>query len=275
MTQAARFDFDSMAAVYDSQRAHPADISLQIGAAIVEVIGAHASNPRVLELGSGTGRIALPTTMAGANLTGIDTSREMLDVAAQRAVADGLTLDLVAADAQHIPVANATFDAVLAVHVLHLLDDWRAALDEIVRVLQPAGRFIQGSDWRDPESCVGLMRSQLRMAALELLPGVRPPSAGAAIEQYLQRKGGVTQEPIVAASWTSSISPADVLRGMLARNDSETWVLPDETLAAAVVRVQAWAEQQWSDLEQSQTVEQRFVLNVTRFGITPADDTEK
>jgi ubiquinone/menaquinone biosynthesis C-methylase UbiE len=274
-TPESRYDFDRMASVYDAQRAHPSDVSLQIGAAIVEVISAHASNPRLLELGVGTGRIALPTVMAGANLVGLDHSREMLAVAAEHAVDEGLTIDLLHADARQLPCADNAFDAVLAVHVLHLIDDWRATLDEVVRVLQPAGRFIQGSDWRDPESCVGLMRAQLRAAAIDLMPDIRPPGADATIEQYLQDYGGVAQEPIVAASWKSMISPADVLRGMLARNDSETWILPGETLAAAVVRVQDWAEQQWADLEQPQSVEQRFVLNVTRFGVTPASETEE
>lgn len=254
--------FDKIAAVYDAQRAHPPAVAAQIGHALVALTGRGAP---ILELGVGTGRIAIPAAAAGAFVVGLDVSHEMLAVAATRAVAAGVSLDLLRGDAQALPFADGIFRAALAVHVLHLLPDWRAALAEVVRVVGPGGMLIQGSDWRDPDSCVGLLRGRLRIAAVELMPGSRPPGAGAAVAQALARHGGVTGEPLVAARWTRMVSPAEIIAGMAARIDSETWVMPADLLAEAMLKVQAWAEQQWGDLAQPQEVEHRFMLTTTRF----------
>lgn len=254
--------FDKIAAVYDAQRAHPPEVAAQIGRAMVALTGRGAP---LLELGVGTGRIAIPTAAAGGMVVGLDVSPEMLAVAAERAEAAGVSLDLLRGDAQALPFADAVFRAALAVHVLHLLPDWRAALAELVRVVGPGGLLIQGSDWRDPDSCVGLLRGRLRMAVVELMPGSRPPGAGAAVAQALARHGGTTAEPIVAARWTRQVSPAEVIAGMAARVDSETWVMPEDTLAATMERVTAWAEATWGDLGRPQEVEHRFLLTATRF----------
>lgn len=255
--------FDKIADVYDAQRAHPPEAAIAIGRAIAAQAG---NNAHVLEIGIGSGRIALPVAAAGAEVTGIDISSGMLATARERAKEAGLPLWLIRADAQALPFTHGVFDAVLAVHVLHLLPDWRAALAEMVRVVKPGGAIIQGVDWRDPASCVGLLRGQLRQAVMDLAPGSRPPGAGAAITQYLTKLGAPAGEPIEAARWQRTISPAEVIAGMAARTDAETWALDDELLAAAIERVQAWAKQQWPDLNEPQVVEHRFLLTVSRIG---------
>lgn len=254
--------FDKIADVYDAQRAHPPEVAAQIGQAFVAELGVGA---HVLELGVGTGRIALPAAAAGLHVTGIDISSGMLVVAAEHAYAAGVTLDLHQGDAHDLPFPTDHFDAALAVHVLHLLADWRKALSEIARVVRAGGALIQGSDWRDPDSCVGRLRSQLRLTLIELMPGIRPPGAGAALAQALARYGGRTAEPQVAARWVMPISPAQVIAGMAARIDTETWVLPDEVLGSAMERIETWAAAQWPDLSAPQLVEHRFVLTTTRF----------
>ena len=262
--------FDQIADVYDAQRAHPAEVSTAIGQAIVDQAG---SGARVLEIGIGSGRIALPVAAAGATVIGIDISAGMLHVAHRRAEETGTSLHLVQANAQHLPFATATFDAVLAVHVLHLLPNWRTGLAEMVRVTRPGGVIIQGVDWRDPASCVGLLRGQLRQAVMDLLPGARPPGAGAAVSQHLAKLGApVVEEGIVAARWHRTLSPAEVIAGMAARSDVETWALSDEVLQTAIERVQGWAAQQWPDLNERQEVEHRFLLTVSRVSTAPAND---
>jgi SAM-dependent methyltransferase len=255
--------FDKIASSYDAQRAHPPEISVQVGATLAEIAG---SGP-VLELGAGTGRIALPLAASEIDAVGIDISHEMLAIARTRALERGLAerLALLQGDIARLPFADASFSAALAVHVLHLLPDWRAGLAEIVRVLRPGGAFIQGQDWRDPESCVGLLRGQLRHTLIELQPGIRPPGAGAAIGQALARYGGVSAKSQVVASWQRALSPAQVLAGMAARVDSETWALPDDLLAIAVEQLTTWAQQRWPNLEAAENVEHRFIVTVTRF----------
>lgn len=256
--------FDKIANVYDAHRAHPPEAAIAIGRAIVAQTG---SGAQILEIGIGSGRIALPVAAAGARVTGIDVSSGMLATARERAAQAGLPLWLIKADAQALPFANATFDAVLAVHVLHLIPDWRAALAEMVRVVKPGGAIIQGIDWRDPESCVGRLRGQLRQAVMDLVSGARPPGAGAAVTQHLAKLGAPAGEPIEAARWERTISPAEVIAGMAARIDAETWALSDEVLVAAIDRVQTWANHQWPDLNEPQVVQHRFLLTVSRTGM--------
>jgi ubiquinone/menaquinone biosynthesis C-methylase UbiE len=248
--------FNQIAAEYDRQRAHPPEVSAAIGTAIAEVAGAKA---RVLELGVGTGRIAFPVAAAGPRVVGIDLAIEML----RRAQAGGLDR-LVRGDITSLPFRSTTFDAVLAVHVLHLVADWRGVLAEAIRVLRSTGMIIQGRDWRDPQSCAALLRSKLREAVIAHAPGTKPPAAGAATSQALARLGATTTDEIVAASWTTQITPAAILDSMARRDDAETWALPDDVLESALADVRAWAATTWDDLDARQPVEQRFVLSVTR-----------
>jgi SAM-dependent methyltransferase len=51
---------------------------------------------------------------------------------------------LLQADATRLPLADKVFGCALAVHVLHLIPDWRAAVDEAMRVLRPGGVLVAG-----------------------------------------------------------------------------------------------------------------------------------
>ncbi|WP_448544386.1 class I SAM-dependent methyltransferase [Roseiflexus sp.] len=262
MTDVLPIRFDAIASNYDSVRGHPPEVAEQIGRAIAAVAG---TNARVLELGVGTGRIALPVAAAGCRVAGIDISAEMLRMA--RAKEHGQALWLIQGAIEHLPFADGVFDATLAVHVLHLARDWRATLAEALRVLRPGGVFIQGRDWRDPQSCAGRLRSKLRETLIELLPGSRPPGAGAAVGQALAKLGATVEPEMVAATWVAPISPAQVLEEMESRSDAETWVLDDATLRAAVQRLRAWAESVYDDVQQPEMVERRFVIQAARRGV--------
>jgi SAM-dependent methyltransferase len=114
------------------------------------------SGGRVLELGSGTGRISLPLARSGVRVTGIDRSAAMLSIA-QRRVARGRLqrhLQLVQADIRHLPFPSSsagrrrsreTFAMVMAPYgILQSLvreRDLADTLSESYRVLQPNGTF--------------------------------------------------------------------------------------------------------------------------------------
>lgn len=249
--------FDKIATAYDAQRAHPPDVALQVGQTLADMAG---RDGRILELGVGTGRIALPLVAAGAQVVGIDIAHDMLRVAQGR---DG-RLPLLRGDIAALPFGSERFSAVLAVHVLHLVPDWRGALAEAWRVLRPGGVLLQGRDWRDPQSCAERLRGKMREAVMELVPGSRPPGAGAAVAQALAKLGGVAESERVGAEWATSTTPQQVLAGMAQRADAETWALSDELLAQVVARVRAWAADTWNDLDAPQEIKQRFLINPIR-----------
>ncbi len=100
---------------------------------------------RVLELGVGTGRIAVPTAAAGAAVVGIDASAGMLAVARERAELAGVDLDLRLGDMRDPPVDGA-FPLVTVPFrsLLHMETDAdrRAALRSARRLLEPDALFV-------------------------------------------------------------------------------------------------------------------------------------
>lgn len=214
---------------------------------------------RILEIGVGTGRIARPVVAAGCRVVGFDVSANML----REAVAlPGLAL--LQADMHELPFVSRSFDAVMAVHVLHLARDWQQVLTQAARTLRPGGAFIQGDDWMDPQSVVGQLRDELRRLAMALSPGTKPPSAGISKGKFLAELGGVDVTEATAAEWTTWISPAERLAAIENRMDAESWFLPDKVFDILFRQLQTYAAETWPDLEEKQPVIRRFVLKITR-----------
>ena len=108
---------------------------------------------RMLEVGPGTGYYALPVAewISPGLLDVFDLQQAMLDHTMRRAGEHGLTNVAPAqGDAQHLPYADATFDAVYLVTVLGEVPDQDAALREAARVLRPGGRLVVGELFGDP-----------------------------------------------------------------------------------------------------------------------------
>ncbi len=93
----------------------------------------------VLELGLGTG-INLPLYGTEAQVTGCDTSAEMLACAADRSTQ--AYVRLAQADVQHLPFAESSFDIVTASLLFCSVVDPAQGLSEVRRVLRPGGRLV-------------------------------------------------------------------------------------------------------------------------------------
>lgn len=117
--------FDQISPVYDATREPLSPATVDSIAAQLKARGIRT----ILEVGVGTGRIAHPLTERGFEVTGVDASRRMLSVARSKGL-----MRLIQGDALRLPFGDRAFDTTLFVHVLHLLDDAPAAMDEGVRV---------------------------------------------------------------------------------------------------------------------------------------------
>ena len=73
----------------------------------------------ILDICVGTGEVALRCAALGARVTGVDLSPDMLARARRKARVQGLDIDLVRADARHLPFAAAEFDVVTISFALH------------------------------------------------------------------------------------------------------------------------------------------------------------
>ena len=141
--------FDHAASAYDATRGFPPAISDRVADAAAELLGPGA---QVLEIGIGTGRIAKPLLARGFRVTGIDLSRNMMRRLLDTLPPGASQPALLEADAERLPLASGRFDAVVSVHVFHLIAHWRRALAEARRSLKHDGILLIGYDWRPPDS---------------------------------------------------------------------------------------------------------------------------
>lgn len=101
------------------------------------------SDARILEIGCGRG-IALPVLdrlCAPRRLVGLDIDGELLTEAADNLREHGSRAELCCGDVRRMPFADEAFDVVIDFGTLYHIARSRAALDEIARVLAPAGTF--------------------------------------------------------------------------------------------------------------------------------------
>jgi len=255
------FRFDERVAVqYDALRGHPPEVSRQIGAVIARLAGGGA---RVLEVGVGTGRIALPTAFAGCHVVGVDLSAQMLAALAGQ---EAPNLSLVRGDVTRLPFRAGAFDAAVCVHVLHLVDS-RPVLADLLELVRPGGTVLLGRDWIDPASFAGMLRNEFRQAVVDLAESVDfPTGARGHVEQIteLGAEALYDGEEQIAVEWQTVLSPRQVLDGIRSRDDAESWVLPDALLRRVMERLDAFASSHWQDLDQTYSVTRRFVYSLFR-----------
>ena len=104
-------------------------------------MAALTAGQRVLVLGVGTG-IDLPLLPAGVRAVGVDLSPAMLARARTRLPLADRAVSLVLADAQRLPLADASCDAAVLDLILTVVPDGRAALAEALRVVRPGAALV-------------------------------------------------------------------------------------------------------------------------------------
>lgn len=93
-----------------------------------------------LDVGTGTGAVALLAARTGADVTGCDIAEPLLETARHAAEEAGLDVRFETGDAENLPYRDASFDAVASVMGLIFAPDHRRAADELARVTRRGGR---------------------------------------------------------------------------------------------------------------------------------------
>ncbi|MFD6948526.1 methyltransferase [Nocardiopsis sp. TSRI0078] len=109
----------------------------------VDFLHALAAGGRVLELASGTGRVALPLAARGVDVEGVEGSAAMVE--RMRALPGGADLPVVVGDMADVPVEGPYDLVFLVFNTLFNLPDQKRQTDcfaNVARVLEPGGRFV-------------------------------------------------------------------------------------------------------------------------------------
>jgi SAM-dependent methyltransferase len=139
----------------------------------------------VLDVGAGTGNASLPAAERGAHVTASDLTPELLD--AGRARAGSLELEWVAADAEELPFADASFDVTMSAIGVMFAPHHERSSAELCRVTRPGGTLGLLS-WT-PEGMIGALFRTMGPFAPPPPPGAQPaPLWGS--EAHLRRLFG-------------------------------------------------------------------------------------
>jgi len=114
-----------------------------------------APGTRVLDVACGAGNLAVPAARAGAVVTGADIATNLLEQGRSRAKAEGLTIRFDEGDAEQLPYADSSFDAVVSMFGVMFAPRPEMVAAELTRVCRPGG-YIALANWT-PSGFIGQM----------------------------------------------------------------------------------------------------------------------
>lgn len=241
-----RVSFDRVADLYDETRGFPEDANEKI---LDALCGDMTEGAAILDIGSGTGRFALPLSSRGFSVVGIDISNKMLGVSRSKGF-----VRCVRGDSSLMPFKVATFDFALATHILHLLEDWVATLAEVRRVVKDSLLSIVieresnlfGEGYYDLLGERGYIAKKLGLGERDLAKKVKPRSVKE------------------AARVTHHQSADSLIDRLESRCFSTQWEVPEELHRAVIAEMR----EKYSGKE----IESSYDIQVYAWDLTQFDD---
>lgn len=239
------YSFDALADRFDETRTiDPSSFDRSVAYLVKRIPPARF--PRMLEIGVGTGRIATPLAARGYQVVGVDIAVRMLERAAghqsQRAPNRGA---LLLADATKLPFRSGTFDVVYWAHVLHLIPEWRRALDEALRCLRPGGVLVGMGTGRGRE-IPRMFRQYQRIARAH---GYSRPRLGArrreTVFRFLARRGCAIQTFSIEWRWETHVPVQEALDDIQARSYAAVRFTPARVHSKIMVELRRWCRVRW------------------------------
>jgi ubiquinone/menaquinone biosynthesis C-methylase UbiE len=235
--------FDRAVEYYDRTRRLSEEASREMTALLANEL---RDRGRTLEIGVGTGLVALPLAAAGVPLVGLDLSAPMLAKLVEKAGGQA-PFPVVVGDATTLPFADDRFGGAVVRHVLHLVPAWRQVVTELVRVAAPGG-IVLVSSGQVPEPWHELTdRFMDRVGRPSFADALDSWETGAIVEAFRAHAAEARELPQITERVAQTMG--EFLDQMAAGMHSWTWEVDEGKRREAVAELRTWAMERWGSLD--------------------------
>jgi ubiquinone/menaquinone biosynthesis C-methylase UbiE len=286
-------NFDDVASTYDETRTIPNWVPHKFYEKIFESEIRLNPDLSILDAGIGTGRMAIPLLSFGVHLAGVDISKEMIKRMKEklRKSSASSQVSLILASVTALPFREHSFDFVLSVHVLHLIDGWREAITETKRVLRTDGLFsivgniapelISKTGKKYFELCKNYSAPGLSGRSIWILNKVLKYEKTGFLEHILKRFAGgnnfwgskgqaylkkqaFSMEKYVI-EWQEVINTDEMFNHFQERIVSDQWRIPLEIHQKAMSELSKWKNEEIRKNGPSEKMSREFKATMVRF----------
>lgn len=241
-------NFERAAGFYDATRGFAPGAESKAAALIAEA-GNITSKSRVIEIGIGSGRVALPLAHHAGVIFGADISTGMLHRLLEKR--NSAPVYPAQADAVLLPYPDNAFDAAVVVHVFHLVADLPGVIKELARVLKPGSRLAHCYN-RDDTSYRELINTWREPLGIDMT------ARWDQVDSALPDAGWHQVGAPLTFDYTKQNSPQELVDLFGKRAWSATWNLTDEQLALGSGAMQSYVDTHYDDPTQPITVTHTF-----------------
>jgi ubiquinone/menaquinone biosynthesis C-methylase UbiE len=149
-----------LATRYAQQKTESAGAKRLADALALRYFSEHLAGDRILDANIGSSRVSLALVKPGRQISGVVADAALLDEC--RRQASGGPIELLLGNAQNLPVADSTFDTVLAYRALAVKADWQSAVLHWASKVRPGGRVLFDIVSQDNADAVGVSAPQDR-----------------------------------------------------------------------------------------------------------------
>ena len=232
--------FDRAAEYYDRTRRMSPEAAAATSAMLTSEF---AGRGTILEIGVGTGQIALALHGSGVPMAGVDISLPMLDKLRQKS-GGRAPFPISGADGTALPFRAGAFGGIVMRHVLHLIPAYDRVADEAIRVVRPGGVVVVSAGWHSP------MSDEIERLFSEEWGAHRhaglPPRDTVGLDRIFEGRGASARElPAIPSPGVETTR--QFIESVEQNLYSWTWRLSEGERRRATGALRAWAERRGLD----------------------------